>query len=135
MSKNSGKWAGAAVAAGLIGYAAGILTAPKSGKETRKDIKNAASKARSEAEKHLKAMLADLNNHLETAKEAGLKLTGKSKQEFDKVTEKAKLAKDKVREVLSALHDGDADDPELKEAMKDAKDALKNLKKYLGKRA
>lgn len=133
MGKNTGKWAGAAVAAGLIGYAAGVLTAPKSGKETRKDIKNAASKARTEAEKKLKGILADLNTRLEDAKVKGANLTGKARDEYDRVVTRALLAKDKVREVLSAIHDGDADDPELKQALKDAKDAIKNLEKYAKK--
>ena len=46
--------AAAAILAAGAGYVTGILTAPKSGKETRKDITNHANNARIEAEKQLK---------------------------------------------------------------------------------
>ena len=59
MAKNTGKWAAGAVVAGVAGYVAGILTAPKSGKETREDIKHAATKAKTEAEKKLKELHSD----------------------------------------------------------------------------
>lgn len=131
MGKNTGKWAAGALALGAIGYVAGVLTAPKSGKETRADIKNAASKAKTEAEKKLKVVLSELNSRLDEAKKKGSKLTGKAKSEYDKAIVNATAAKDKVREVLSALHDGDAEDPELKKALKDAKDALKHLETYV----
>jgi gas vesicle protein len=133
MSKSSKKWAIGAVVAGVAGYVAGILTAPKSGKETRKDIKSTAIKVKTEAEKKLKTAHSDLNRLIEEVKDRGSKLSGKAKQEFSTGLDKAKKAKEKVREVLSALHDGDADDPELKKALKEAKDALGHLQKYVKK--
>lgn len=134
MSKGVGKKVavGAAIA-GVAGYVAGVLTAPKSGKETRQDIKNAASKAKTEAEKKLKEVHSELISKLETAKQKGSELTGRARGEFDKVFATAGTAKDKVREVLSAIHEGDADDPDLDKALKDAKDSIKNLEKYLKK--
>ena len=42
MAKTFKKFALGALFAAAIGYIAGILTAPKSGKETREDLKNAA---------------------------------------------------------------------------------------------
>ncbi len=134
MEKGTGKKiaVGAAIA-GVVGYVAGILTAPKSGKETREDIKNTAVKAKTEAEKKLKELHSELNEKLELARSKGAKLQGKARQEFDKVIATADTVKEKVRELLSALHEGDADDPELKKALKDAKDALKNLEKYVKK--
>lgn len=44
MAKN--KWAVGALFGAIAGFAAGILTAPKSGKETRGDIKKAASQTK-----------------------------------------------------------------------------------------
>ena len=41
----------AVIGAAAAGFAAGILTAPKSGKETRKDLKKKAGKLKSDAEK------------------------------------------------------------------------------------
>lgn len=131
MSKNTGKWAAGALAAGLIGYAAGILTAPKSGKETRKDIKDAVSQAKTEAEKKLKSLLSDLNTNLDKAKAKAAKLSGKAKTDLNKAIENATKTKQRVRELLSALHDGDVSDPELSEAMSDAKNALRRLKEYV----
>jgi len=130
MGKNTGKWAAGALLAGVVGYAAGILTAPKAGKETRKDIKDAAGKARAEAEKALKNTLHELNMKLDDVRAKGGDLSGRAKEEYDKVYAGAVKSKNKVREVLSALHDGDADDPELKTALHEAKEALKHLKKY-----
>lgn len=134
MSKDVGKKvAMGAVIAGLAGYVAGILTAPKSGKETRQDIKNSANKAKTEAEKKLKGLLSELNEKLTDAKKAGNKLTGKAKEEYEKALETAGKAKEKARELLSAIHEGDADDPELQQALRDARAALKNLEKYAKK--
>lgn len=131
MAKSSGRWAIGAITAGIFGFLAGILTAPKSGKDTRKDIKSAALKAKTEAEKNLKTLHSELSKRITDTKEQGDKLSGKAKNEFDQIISKAKDAKEKVREVLSTLHDGDADDPDLKKALKDAKDSLKNLEKFI----
>lgn len=134
MTKSTGqKIAIGAAIAGAVGYVAGILTAPKSGKETRTDIKNATAKAKTEAEKKLKALYSELDKNLEIARKHGSELTGKAKVELEKALESADVVRQKVRELLSALHDGDADDPELKKALKDAKDAIKNLEKFARK--
>ena len=50
------KWALGAVIAAIGGFITGILTAPKSGKETRQDIKDEAVKLKGEAEKTLKQL-------------------------------------------------------------------------------
>jgi gas vesicle protein len=133
MGKNSGKWAAGALAAGVAGYIVGVLTAPKSGKDTREEIKKATVNARSEAEKKFKSILADLNERLDEARAKGSDLSGRGKKEFDKMYDKATSAKEKVRQIISGLHDGDADDPELKRALKDAQGALKHLEKFLKK--
>ncbi len=132
MAKDVGKKvAVGALIAGTVGYIAGVLTAPKSGKETRKDIKNAAVRAKTEAEKRLKEMHSELNKQLTIARDKGADLKGKAKEDLDKVIETAVAAKEKAREILSSLHEGDADDPDLKKALDDAKSALKNLEKYV----
>lgn len=134
MAKDTGKKVAiGALLAGLVGFIAGVLTAPKSGKETRQDIKNAGAKAKMEAEKKLKELHSELNKKLADAKKQAEKLQGKGKAELDKAIEIAGATKEKVRELLSALHEGDADDPELKKALKDAKSAIKNLEKFVKK--
>lgn len=132
MAKNTnGKWAIGAVFAGIAGFLAGILTAPKSGKETRSDIKHAAIKAKTEAEKTLKNLHSDLNKTIADVRAKSDELSGKAKTEFDEIVEKAKMAKEKVRDVLSTMHDGNPDDPDLKKALKDGQDALKSLGKFV----
>lgn len=133
MGKNSSKWAIGALIAGVAGYVTGILTAPKSGKDTREDLKNAANKARLEAEKKLKEINSDLTDAIDRAKTKATEVKGMAKSELDKATDTASKAKEKVRVMLSAIHEGDAEDPELKKAMKDAKESLKNLENYLRK--
>lgn len=123
---------GAAVA-GAAGYLAGLLTAPKSGKETREDIKKAANQGLSEAEKQLKGLHTDLAKTVEEAKVRGSDMSGKAQKELNGLVDKAKDAKEKVREVLSAVHEGDASDKDLKKAVADAKHALVHLKDYLKK--
>ncbi len=134
MAKNGKKWAVAAVVAGAAGYVAGLLTAPKSGKETRKDIKDAAGKAKAEAERVLKELHSDLDALIIKVKQQAKNLSEKGQQELVKAIEKASLAKEKARGVLSALHEGDvADDKDLQNAIQDVKSSIDNLKKYLKK--
>ena len=122
------------VLAGIAGYLAGILTAPKSGKETRKDIKDAASKSLAQAEKELKKLHTELDKIIKQAKANGDKLNAKAKVELDVLIVKAKDAKEKTREVLSAIHEGGADNKELDKAIKEANDSIEHLKQYLKKK-
>lgn len=119
--------------AGAAGYVAGILTAPKSGKETRKDIKDAKDRTISEAEKQLKRAHTELNDLIDQAKERGEDLRGRGKSQLDDATSMASSAKGKVREMISAVREGEAEDRELQKAMKDASKAIDHLKKYLKK--
>lgn len=123
---------GATIAA-AAGFVAGILTAPKSGKQTRDDIKEATSKGIAEAEKELKKLHTELGKVIDEAKAKSDVLSGKAQQEFEKLVEKAGDTKEKLREVLSAVHEGNAEDADLKRALKDANNALDHLKDYLKK--
>lgn len=121
-----------AIAAG-IGFVVGILTAPKSGKETRKDIKNSAKNMHHEAEKALKQVHADIAEHIELAATKAKTAGTKASAELDNLVTEATTAKQKVREVLSAIHEGSAEDKELQKALRYSNLALKNLKDYLSK--
>lgn len=133
MGKTAKRFAAGAAIAGVAGYVAGLLTAPKSGKETRDDIKDVAVKGISEAEKDLKKLHTELDKLLTEAKIQGEKISGKTKTELEDLLTKAKDTKEKAREMLSAIHEGDAEDAELKKAIKDANDAVDHIKKYLKK--
>ncbi len=128
--------------AGLVGFVAGILTAPKSGKETRSDIRSASDVGIAEAERQLKRLHTELNQLLGELN----KTEGKTKQavtDFAKqkrvvalkaeLVDKASQARQKAREMLSLLHDGQADDRELDKAVNEATKAIKSIRLYLQK--
>lgn len=121
---------GTAIAA-AAGYVAGILTAPKSGKETRKDIATAANKAKTEVEKQLKKLHSELAGLIDRGKIQMTEVKQNTKSGLVEALAKAQFAKEKARELLSALHDGDTDDKDLQKAVKEAKQAVEHLKKYL----
>jgi gas vesicle protein len=123
---------GTAVAA-LAGYVTGILTAPKSGKETREDIKKTAHNTMSEAEKELKKLHTELTKLLEESKKRGGNLSDKATKELAGLVEKAKESKEKAREVLSAIHEGNAEDQDLRIAINEANKAIEHIREYLKK--
>jgi gas vesicle protein len=127
------KFAVGAILAAAAGYVAGLLTAPKSGKETREDIASTTKNAVNAAEKELKVLHTELSKLLDEARERGGELKGVAQENMDKAMAAAKVAKEKARELLSAIHEGDADDKDLKKAIDDAQKAVTHLKTYLKK--
>lgn len=123
-----------ALVAGAAGYVFGILTAPKSGKETRQDIKDAAVKAKKQAEHKLKDINDELNQLIERAGELAEQTKGKASQEFEKLREQAVEVRQKTREILSAIHEGEADDEDLQNAVNEVNKATEHLKNYLEKK-
>jgi len=132
MSKKSKFTLGTLTAAG-VGYLAGLLTAPKSGKQTRKDIAKSASKAKVEGEKQLKKLYSELNDLVADGEKRVAAAKTKANTELKKALANAKKSQEKAKLLLSALHDGDAEDPELKAALADVKKARDDLKKFLKK--
>jgi gas vesicle protein len=128
-----GKLAIGAIIAAAAGYVAGLLTAPKSGKETREDIKRKANEVYVAAEKELKKLHTELNEKLTAANEKLGELRETGGKKFDEALEQAKKAKDKAREMLSSLHDGEANDKDLQKAIAEATKAVENLRVYLKK--
>lgn len=133
MKNSTKRFAVGALLAGVAGYLAGILTAPKSGKETRDDIKNNANKLITDAEKELKDLHTQLTKNIDTAKKLISKVSGQAREQLEKNINKATVTKQKVREILSAIHEDGAEDEDLKAAITDARQAIKNLKSYLSK--
>lgn len=60
-------------------------------------------------------------------------MNDKARKELDTLVDKARDTKEKAREVLSAVHEGDAEDKDLKRAIKDANEAIEHLRDYLKK--
>jgi gas vesicle protein len=133
MSKSAKRWAVGAGLAALAGYVAGILTAPKSGKETREDIKSATEHGIAEAEKQLKKLHTQMNALIVEAQLKMAELKGVAQKDLKAAIDKTTVAKEKVRQLLSALHEGDAEDKDLKKAIDDAHKAIELLQKYLKK--
>ena len=113
--------------AAIIGAIAGILFAPKSGKETRKDLKDAAIKANREAEKKLKNLHAELKEKSDEASVELDKLKGKTREELADLAKRAEFAREKASELIAAVRDFEADDDEVEKAIKDGKDIVKQL--------
>lgn len=133
MSKKGKIALGTLIAAGA-GYVIGLLTAPKSGRETRKDIRSASLKAKAEAEKKLKTAHSELTVLLAEAEKKVKTSKDQVSKEVKAVLEQADTVRQKSRELLSAIHEGEAEDGDLQKAVDDAKDSITHLKKYIGKK-
>lgn len=125
--------AGGALLGAAVGYLTGILTAPKSGKATREDIGKSASAVRKDAEKKLKKLHSELDEVIAEADKRTKQARSKANDDLKDASEKAKVAKEKAREMLSAVRNGEADDPNLQAVLEEVKQAKSNLAKYLKK--
>jgi gas vesicle protein len=123
---------GAALSA-LAGYIAGILTAPKSGKETRKDIKDKTAASYVATEKELKKLHTELADVISEVSNRIESFKGRTGKDAGEALDMGREVKQKAREVLSALHDGEADDKDLKKAIQDATKAIEHLRDFLKK--
>ncbi len=133
MNKTAKRLALGTIFAAIAGYVTGILTAPKSGKETRQDIKTAAEQGMAEAEKQLKKLHTQMNDLLSEAKTKLTSLKGTAQKDLQGAIDKVTVAKEKARDLLSALHEGGAEDKDLKKAIKEANSAIDHLKSYLSR--
>lgn len=93
----------------LAGILAGFLTAPKSGKETRKDLKNKALDIKGSAERKLKDAHKELGNLSDEAKSKAKELKGKAKEEMDDLAARADELKDQVKKAITSIKSGDDD--------------------------
>ena len=121
---------GAAIA-GLGGYLAGVLTAPKSGKETRAQLAEQAGDVKNNTDVQLALAQRELGVVIKEAQAKTLKLSAQARAEFNEALIRAKDAQNKAKIVAKAFKDGQAEDPELNKAVKQAKQAQKNLSKFL----
>lgn len=127
------KFALGALAAAAGGYLAGILTAPKSGKATRADIADKTGEAKDAAADQLQSLQDELDDLLEVAKDKSAGAKTKGREELNEAVLRAKDARSKSSEILKAVKKGQAEDPELNKAVNQARQAIKNLGKYLKK--
>ncbi len=112
----------------VVGVVAGLLFAPRSGKETRQIIKTKAEKAAQAAEGELKKVFTELESALEASKEQLETLKGKAKEDYADLRKRAEVAQAKVKELIATVRDGDFTKEELDEIISEAKKAEKALK-------
>jgi gas vesicle protein len=117
--------------AGIAGYLAGILTAPKSGKQTRQDLSDKAEDIKDNTEDQLIDLNEELKELIKTTKVKTVALSSTARAEFNEAVVRAKDAQNKATYVLKAAKAGEASDPDLNKAVKQARQALKNLGKFL----
>jgi gas vesicle protein len=129
--QNTGKkMAASALIAGVAGYIGGILTAPNSGKDTRKKLAEEAEGIKDSTEEQLQRANDELKVLIKDAKTKTVSLSSQAKEEFNEALLRAKDAQNKASTTLKAVKNGESDDPELNKAVKQAKQAAKNLSKY-----
>ncbi len=133
MGKFTKRIAVGAALAGAAGYVAGLLTAPKSGKETRDELKASGVNTKHEVEKQLTQLHTELGKLIDDTKGKGDDMTAKAQTELKKLVEAAKDSKEKLSTVMTAIHDGEASDKDLDSALIDAKHAIDHIKDYLKK--
>lgn len=129
--KTGQKVALGAALAGIGGYLAGILTAPKSGKETRAVIAGKAEEIKDDTGAQLQAAQAELAETIKKAQDKTVALSAQAREEFNENLLRAKDASNKAKMVIKAMKAGEAEDPELNKAVKQARQAQKNLSKFL----
>lgn len=125
------KMALSAVIAGIAGFLGGILTAPQSGRETRQQIASGAGDVKDDAEEQLRKANDELKKVIADTKIKTVSLSAQAREEFNEATIRAKDAQNKAATVLKAVKAGEAENPDLNKAVKQAKQATKNLSKYL----
>lgn len=119
------------VLAGAFGYVTGILTAPKTGRQTRRNIADKADDLKESGIEQLQSANDELNELIKTTKHKSVALGSKARIEFNEAVVSAKDAQNKAARVLGAIKAGEAEDPSLSKALKQAKQAQKNLSKFL----
>jgi len=108
MKDNAAKIGGAILIGGLIGAAIALLYAPKSGRETRKDIARAARRANNSTVDLIEDTIDDVNDFVNDLREKaadivdqGVDLSDKAKKEIIATLEQGQKAIEKQRQKVS----------------------------------
>jgi gas vesicle protein len=108
MKDNAAKIGGAILIGGLIGAAIALLYAPKSGRETRKDITRAACRAKNSTVDLIEDTIDDVNDFVNDLREKaadivdqGVDLSDEAKKEIIATLEQGQKAIEKQRQKVS----------------------------------
>lgn len=121
-----GKFVVGTIIGAAVGAVAALLTAPKSGKETRADLKEKATEVSHEAMRQLRKVEGELNKRISDAKKMAGKLEGQAKAEVEVVIAKAEKAKAKALKMIDDIKDDTKKQLDDK-FMEDAKDIVAEL--------
>jgi gas vesicle protein len=99
MSK--GKFALGAFIGTAIGVVTGLLVAPKSGKETRDELKIKADKAKNEAAKKAKCIISETSEMAEDAKAKAMDIADKVKSEASDLKVRSERAVEAAKKEFS----------------------------------
>jgi gas vesicle protein len=89
-------WKGTFIGA-VAGAVAGILLAPKSGKETQEDIKRKVRGTYEDIQRRLEKMSDEVGGRVDTLKEAAKELKGEAKEESQELIRRAEVLKQDLR--------------------------------------
>ena len=87
----------------IIGAVAGLLLAPKSGKETQADIKRKIKTTANDIQEHLETMGDEVTGRVDILKEAAKDLRGEAKEESQELIKRAEVLKQDLRISASNL--------------------------------
>ena len=102
---NRNFWKGTLVGA-AVGAVAGLLLAPKSGKETQADLRQAARGVVGDLDRRANEVWGDLTGRIDDLKEVAQDLTGEARQESQELIARAELLKRELRDSASKLAQG-----------------------------
>ena len=117
----------------VVGVIAGVLFAPKSGKETRKDIKDASEKAFNKVKQEVDDLQNEAKEIIEKLEEKAKGLSKKAKDTAGDHIKTAKHSASNLSTVVKSFKAGEATDKDLNDAIKKSKSALSSIKDYLKK--
>lgn len=103
----------------LVGMVAGVLLAPKSGKETREDLKRKAQSTYQDVNDQLRKLSDEVSGRVDTLKAAAKDLQGEAKEESQELIRRAEVLKQDLRVSASNLAKSGAQAKDA--AMKDVK--------------
>ena len=124
--KTGGKFVLGAIFGAIAGAIAALLTAPKSGKETREDLKDKANEYKDDAVRQLRKLEGELNKKMSDVRRVAHKLEGTYKDQADALLAKAEAIKDRTLASIEKLKK-DADSKLDEKLTSDVKDVIAKL--------
>ena len=101
--KHTGKFfIGAAIGA-AIGAVTALLTAPKSGRETRSELKDKATELSHDALRKLRRVEGELNKRISEARSYASKLEGDAKKQAEQLLDQAETLKSQALKLINEI--------------------------------